>query len=66
MFLLFLEEQRAQARISNSTIRDDLARIEPLLTDTGNVPHNFPTDLQDIQNQCMIFKSKHVCGRNML
>lgn len=49
MFLLFLEEQRTQARIINSTIRDDLAHIEPLFTNTGIAPNNFPSDIQDIK-----------------
>ncbi|CAG8714453.1 7418_t:CDS:2 [Funneliformis caledonium] len=44
------QEQRTQARISNSTIRDDHVNIEPLLTDTGVIPPNFPQDLEDIKN----------------
>ncbi|CAI2200739.1 16583_t:CDS:1, partial [Funneliformis geosporum] len=43
-------EQRTQARINNSTIRDDLAHIEPLLSNAGIVPNNFPSDMQDIKN----------------
>ena len=49
-FFLFLEEQRTQARIANSTIRDIHATIEPLMTNAGVVPPNFPQDADDIQN----------------
>ncbi|CAG8453801.1 6568_t:CDS:2 [Funneliformis mosseae] len=44
------QEQRTQARISNSTIRDDHANIELLLTDTGGIPPNFSQGLEDIKN----------------
>jgi len=50
MFLLFLVEQRTQARISNSTIRDGHTDIEPLFDDTGIVPANLPQNLEGIKN----------------
>ncbi|CAG8519904.1 5441_t:CDS:1 [Paraglomus brasilianum] len=50
-FFSFLVEQRTQARVANSTIRDDrTANIEPLHTNAGDIPPNFPQDFNAIRN----------------
>ena len=49
MFLLFIVEQRSQARSGNSTILGYHADIEPLFTDAGIVPANFPQNLSELR-----------------
>ena len=50
-FLPFiLGEQRTQARIMNSTIHDSSTTIEPLLTNAGIIPVNFPQNYNSIEN----------------
>ena len=47
---MFLVEQRTQARVVNSTIRDYQTPIEPLNTNAGVIPLNFPQTFDEINN----------------
>jgi hypothetical protein len=49
-FLSFLEEQRMQARLINSTITNAYATIVALPTNSGTIPANFPRNYNEFNN----------------
>ncbi|PKY46975.1 hypothetical protein RhiirA4_462009, partial [Rhizophagus irregularis] len=47
--VLAAHEQRTMARAVNSTIRNTQATIEPLLTNDGSLPGDFPRNFSEIE-----------------